>query len=63
MSQKSHQFVVWAKWPIWESHIWMEPISLGDYGTILGSVLGGPVGLWGPVFEIWGFEASFFTGN
>ena len=41
----------------------MEPISLGDLGTILGSVLGGPVGLWGPVFEIWGSEGSFFTGN
>ena len=60
MSQKFHQSMKEVKLHIWPGHAWVGLTSLDNLWTILGLVLGGPVGLGGPIFSFWGTNGLIF---
>ena len=51
-----------AKWPIQKCSVWCWSVSWGNLFTILGLVLGGPSGLWGPTFDF-GVPKGQIFGN
>ena len=40
-------------------HVWVGPTSLDNLWTISALVLGGPIGLGGPIFSFWGVKGHF----
>ena len=49
-----------VKLQIWPGHAWVGLTSLDNLWTILGLVLGGPVGLGGPIFSFGGSNGLIF---